>query len=346
MYGLMQGGASSRSLEERCRYDVRYGFLAGATTPDHTTLSRFRDRLASRLDGMLAQISRVAEERGLLKGKVVAVDGTKCKAAASQWLRAVQSSIEADARTMIGSDGNYLVGYNVQMAADVEGSFITCCSVTNEANDARQMEEVLRASQRQSSVQPSTVVADAGYDTSFNHGTLRRAGVTAVIVPNPRTSRVFTRDEQGILRCPGKHAASMSRVRKRGVAYDTYRVSQCRHCPLKAQCGVNGHQKEVSVRAGEDPVAPAEHGAAMDTPEARMLLKARGPTIERKFAHLKRVMDLSRFKRRSLPKVNADCKMTVLAFNLGRLLRRLEAFFSGFSRTFQCQFGRIQLGST
>jgi transposase len=327
LFGMMQGERSSRRLEELCRYDVRYAHLCAGVRPDHSTLARFRERLADVLPEILGGVCDLAKERGFLKGRVLAVDGTKVPGVCSQWQKALGASAEVDARTMVDARGGYVVGYNVQVAGDVECGLIVACPVTNQANDADQMGSVLEAASSLR-VHPDAVIADAGYDAPKNFAALEAAGVGAYIVPHPKRSRAFSRDASGILRCPAGHEPTKTSHSRRGVAYDTYRVSHCRKCFLKTSCGTNSHQKEVSVQKGCDPAGGAERAKAMSSDEAQRLFRLRGPTIERIFAELKAAMRFQRFNLRNLRGAQTEILLLATAYNLRKLLSAFLASFA------------------
>ncbi len=83
-YGYATGTFSSRKLE-RATYDsVAFRYITSNQNPEHDTISDFRRRFLSELQGFFEQILLIAAESGLLKVGRVSVDGTKIKANASK----------------------------------------------------------------------------------------------------------------------------------------------------------------------------------------------------------------------------------------------------------------------
>src|SRR5579862_9318437 len=129
MFGLMRGLRSSRALEDACACDCRFVYLSDGLEPDHATLARFRQRLGSELEELFCLVCQEAERRGILERRSMVVDGTKVAAVRSQWRKALEEAeaadaLEEEAQTML-SRGQYLVGYNLQMAADMNSGLIT-----------------------------------------------------------------------------------------------------------------------------------------------------------------------------------------------------------------------------
>jgi transposase len=87
VWGYACGVRSSRRLEAQCHSDVNCMWLLGRLAPDHKTISNFRRDNALALVGACAGFVQFARTQGLLRGKTVAVDGTKVRAvSSSRWV--------------------------------------------------------------------------------------------------------------------------------------------------------------------------------------------------------------------------------------------------------------------
>lgn len=80
LYAYAVGERSSRQIERRCQEDVAFRVIAANRAPDHTTISRFRKRHASRLAGLFVQVLAMCAKAGMVRVGTVAVDGTKIAA--------------------------------------------------------------------------------------------------------------------------------------------------------------------------------------------------------------------------------------------------------------------------
>src|SRR3954447_17234984 len=84
VYAYAVGERSSRRIERRCREDVAVRVIAANQAPDHTTIARFRQRHERPLGDLFGEVLELCAEAGLVHVEVIAVDGTKVHANASQ----------------------------------------------------------------------------------------------------------------------------------------------------------------------------------------------------------------------------------------------------------------------
>jgi Transposase domain (DUF772) len=82
-YAYCVGERSSRGIERRCREDVAFRVITANQAPDHATIARFRVRHQEALADLLGQVLGLCAEGGLVEVGVLAVDGSKFAAAAS-----------------------------------------------------------------------------------------------------------------------------------------------------------------------------------------------------------------------------------------------------------------------
>jgi len=84
LYVYAIGERSSRRIERRCLEDVATRVICANQAPGHTTIARFRQRHETALAGLFGEVLALCAEAGLVEVGVVAVDGTKVHANASQ----------------------------------------------------------------------------------------------------------------------------------------------------------------------------------------------------------------------------------------------------------------------
>src|SRR3954468_22608521 len=84
VYAYAIGERSSRRIERRCREDVAFRVITANQAPDHATIARFRVRHERALSELFGQVLGLCADAGLLRVGVVAVDGTKVHANASE----------------------------------------------------------------------------------------------------------------------------------------------------------------------------------------------------------------------------------------------------------------------
>src|SRR5678815_5089447 len=84
VYAYAIGERSSRRIERRCREDVAFRVITANQAPDHATIARFRVRHERALGELFGQVLGLCADAGLMRVGVVAVDGTKVHANASE----------------------------------------------------------------------------------------------------------------------------------------------------------------------------------------------------------------------------------------------------------------------
>ena len=84
LYAYAVGRRSSRVVERACVDDVAFRVIAANQRPDHCTIARFRQRHEAALAGLFGQVLALCADAGLVGVAVLAVDGTKVHANASQ----------------------------------------------------------------------------------------------------------------------------------------------------------------------------------------------------------------------------------------------------------------------
>jgi transposase len=83
MYSSCLGERSSRKIEKLCARDAGFRVICGNHVPDHTTIARFRKDNEQNISDVFSQVLALCAKAGIVKPAVIAVDGTKIKAAAS-----------------------------------------------------------------------------------------------------------------------------------------------------------------------------------------------------------------------------------------------------------------------
>ena len=84
LYGYATGTFSSRRLMARCETDVAYRVIVGEDIPDFRTISDFRKRHLTALEGLFLDVLKLCAKAGLVKVGRIALDGSKVKANASR----------------------------------------------------------------------------------------------------------------------------------------------------------------------------------------------------------------------------------------------------------------------
>ena len=237
------------------------------------------------------------------------------------------SLTDPDARSMATSGrGTGMVGYNVQSAVDTEHHLIVAHEVTNVGHDRTQLANMAKQAKEVLDTDELGVVADRGYFKSEEILACDKAGITTYL-PKPQTSGnqakgQFGRDafrylaEEDAYECPAEQRLPwrMS-TQDKGRTVHLYWASNCQICTIRKQC-TTGIRRKMSRW---------EHEAVLEKVEARLvrnpqMMRIRRSTVEHPFGTLKAWMGSTHFLTKTLPRVNTEMSLHVLAYNLKRVM--------------------------
>ena len=237
-----------------------------------------------------------------------------------------RSETDPESRSMKVA-GGVDVCYNVQVAVDEKHKLIVAEDVTNAATDRDYLSPMAKAANQVLDSDHLQVIADMGYYNGPEITACLEAGMTPT-VPRPRTSAnakhgLFTKDDfkydatEDRYRCPAGETLTyrFSTVEQgRGMRY--YSTSACGNCSIKASCTRNKESRRITRWENE---------AALEAMEQRLkrqpdLLGRRKAIVEHPFGSMKRWMDQGYFLTKGLEKVGTEFSLTVLAYNLRRVI--------------------------
>lgn len=237
------------------------------------------------------------------------------------------SLTDSEARLMKTSKGSD-VCYNVQMVVDSKHKLIAAYEVINDGNDLGQLANMAKQGQEALGVKEVTVLADGGY---FDGNTIKEceaAGITTFL-PLPKSGAatkhgVFTADqfryqkERDLYVCPqGEELTFRGLEQARDKEYRIYRTNACSTCPLRPRCTTGKQHGRRMRRWVEQEVLERLQERIRGQPE---LLKERKKLSEHPFGTIKRTMDQSYYLMRGLKKVTTETSLTVLSYNLKRVI--------------------------
>ena len=237
-----------------------------------------------------------------------------------------RSLTDPDSRPML-SGRRIEVCYNVQTAVDAKHKLIVAEDVTNAAGDRDQLSPMAAAAQDALGGATPVVVADQGYYHGAEITTCVAAGFTP-LVPRPLTSAneargLFTKDdfvyeaEVDAYRCPAcERLTYRTTTVELGRTIKNYRTSACGRCMLKPRCTRNRDGRKLTRWVHED-VLEEMAPRLRRTPE---LFAQRKALSEHPFGTMKRAMDQGYFLLKGLRQVRGEFSLTVLAYNLKRVL--------------------------
>jgi transposase len=235
---------------------------------------------------------------------------------------------DAESRLMRMGNGGSDASYNVQIAVDGKHKLILAAVVTNQGNDMNQLSSMALTAKEVLSVERLQVVADAGYYKAEEVKRCAEEGI-ACYVPEPQkshnkaiglyTEKDFTyTPEPDEYRCPGGKALTLRGVyTKGGREMKTYVGVACRSCALRKLCTKSTKEPRHIYRW--------VHEAVLDDLRQRMrlhpeMMQRRKELAEHPFGTIKHWMGQGFFLMRGMNKVSAEISLSVLAYNLKRVM--------------------------
>jgi hypothetical protein len=218
------------------------------------------------------------------------------------------------------------VGYNVQVAVEIQHHLIITHEVTNEGSDRSQLSPVAKEAKTVLDVEKLDAVADRGYFSSEQILACEQAGI-AVTLPKPMTSNSKAEGRFGkqdfryvaaedVYVCPaGQKLAYHSTTEDKGLALRRYWTNACQNCAIK-HCCTTGKERRIS-RWEHEHVLEAVQRRLDEHPEK---MRLRRETVEHPFGTIKARMGATHFLMKTLPKVATEMALHVLAYNLTRVM--------------------------
>ena len=235
------------------------------------------------------------------------------------------SLTDAEARLMKGRQGQH-VSYNVQIAVDSKHKLVAAYAVTNEGNDVNCLAELAQGAQRELGVEELKVCADRGYYNTAQIKTCEDAGIE-VHMERPAPRQVegifplerFTYDAiKDSYTCPaGKRLSYRTFDKEKRVR--CYWTEACQRCELKSQCTTGKGPRKIKRPLGQDAADRMLQRVAEDP----QVLELRKQLVEHPFGTIKRQMGQDYFLMRGQEKVRGETSLTLLAYNLKRVMKLL-----------------------
>jgi transposase len=276
-------------------------------------------------EALVAKMERLKEKLAKLKEEMAKLATIEAQMLASPDQQV--SLTDPDSRSMATSGrGSGVVGYNVQVAVDTEHHLIVAHEVTNSGSDRSQLANMAKQAKAVLQTEELAAVADRGYFNSPEILECVEAGI-AVTLPKPMTSgaksqgRFGKQDfvyvaEKDVYRCPaGEHLTYRFTTEEHGKTIRRYWTTACPKCPLKSRC-TTGPERRIP-RWEHENVLDAVQERLDASPEA---MRMRRETVEHPFGTMKARMGATHFLTKTLPKVATEMALSVLAYNLTRVM--------------------------
>ena len=220
------------------------------------------------------------------------------------------------------------VCYNVQTAVDGKHKLIVHHEVTNAHTDEKYLVPMAATAKQILEVETLEAVADKGYYSGEEIKKCEEQSISTYIPKahvSPKLKKaLFTKDDfrydptNDVYVCPeGKHLTlrGITTERKK-VRMRYYKTAACKTCKVRARCTENNRGRIIKRLVGEE-VLERMAQRLKHSPEK---MKQRRQLVEHPFGTMKRGMNQGYFLLTGLKKVAAEMSLTVLCYNLKRVL--------------------------
>ena len=345
LVGYFEGIGSQRGIAWRCNDSLSLREFLGVSlsedTPDHSSLSRVRDRLPLEVHAAVFQfVLQEAEAKGLLKGKTIAVDATTLEANA-----AMKSIVRRDT----GEDWNEYVKRLMREAGEIE------------EDDEPTVEEIARFDRKRKDKKVSNQEWQSETDPD-SRITKMKDGRTHLAYKAEHAIDL----ETGVILAASVYDADESDANTIGPTVSEAQdnlVAADSQADIKEVVGDKGYHKNETLAELEfteglrtyvaEPKQnqprnwqnkPEEQRRAVTNNRRRIrgdrgraLQRNRSEKVERSFAHVCETGGGRRAWLRGIDKVRKRHLMTAMAYNLGVVMRGL--FGIGTARSLQAAGG-------
>jgi len=274
--------------------------------------------ITSRVNRLHEKIDKLTEEMQRLR-----VLETEMLAAPDEQI----SLTDPDARSMATSGrGSGVVGYNVQVAVEIDHHLIVAHDVIQSGSDRAFLAQMADKAKKALDVDELDVIADRGYFSAEQIKNCADANIIPTL-PKPQTSANrkkgmfvkadFRYDQQeDVYVCPaGERLIWRYVTEEAGLVVSRYWADGCGTCALKDQC-TTGTERRIS-RWEHEHLVEAMQRRLDKNPEA---MRQRRETVEHPFGTIKMRMGATHFLMKRIKNVKTEMALSVLAYNLTRVM--------------------------
>jgi transposase len=240
------------------------------------------------------------------------------------------SPTDPDARISVKPGKARKLNYLSQLTVDTSNHVITDIKAYHaDGKDNQQLPDILERVQRRlwkEGLLWENCVADTGYSSGENYALLEQRGLKSFIPPHGTYKggpEGFTYIEEGnYWLCPQSKKVTFRKQKlEKGTLKDNYftRRSDCRGCPIKAQCIGKSYEKRINVTAYREEYE--RNNTRVRSPQGSFMKGKRQSTVEPVFGTLTQFMGLRKVNTIGLKQANKCMQLSAIAYNLKKYLK-------------------------
>jgi transposase len=238
---------------------------------------------------------------------------------------------DSDSRMMRTGNQGFDASYNVQAVVDYKHNLLVEYEATNHVNDLGLLSEMVGKVKTAYDLESFSVAADAGY---FDKDEIKACidEKAECYVPEPKksknagkgrfTNRDFQYDpSEDCYICPaGFKLTRFAEYVRHGRNEFVFKTKSCRTCPIRIKCTTSKEGRRI-FRWEHEHIIEEMKKKMLENPQ---YMQARRNMAEHPFGTIKRAFGFTHFLCRGLEMVNAEMSLTILAYNMRRVLSILS----------------------
>ena len=238
------------------------------------------------------------------------------------------SLTDPDSRMMQSHQGKD-IAYNVQIVTDSKHKLIVTHEVTSDGTDTKQLHPMAVQAKEVLDVEELEAVADAGYFERENikkcHDDQIKTYVPKPIKSHNKSQGLYTNEDfsynprNDTYQCPAGQTLTFRGNRKRmrsGLVEKRYTTHACYTCQLRPTCTQSKTTRYI-YRWEHEKIMEQLYQRMKKNPEK---MRARKSLVEHPFGTIKHWMGHNHFLTRGIGNVSAETSLSVLSYNLKRVL--------------------------
>ena len=324
LIGYFEGIDSQRGIAWRCADSLSLrsflGVSIGASTPDHSSLTRIRDRLPAEIhEEVFVFVLKLAHERKLVRGKTVAIDSTTLEANAAM-RNIIRKDSGEDYKTYLK---RLLAEEGVEDATDEEARRFDKTRKKKMSNEEWESQSDAESKIAKMKDGRTHLAYKAEHAVDLDSGYLLSVEVLPATAPDPSTVVDRAMDAELKLQAAGSEQTVDEVVADKG-----YHKAQT--LSTFEDLNTRTYIPEPEGRKYKSADHPEEHRRAAKANRRRMrgdrgkrLQKRRSELAERSFAHVCETGGARRTWLRGKAKINKRYLVQAAGYNLNLLMRTL-----------------------
>lgn len=238
----------------------------------------------------------------------------------------------------VKKQGRIIAGYSGQVAADGESQIIVGVKATVEADDRQQLNPMLKEVEKTAGQPAEQAVADNGYYSDeailqasqsptqcYVPGEYTAAGFNhhaqSGQLPSYHSDRFGYEEERDCFICPeGKRLQFYKSHQRRGSETVIYRGTECKSCPVGAQCTVDKKgYRTIEVHREHKTLREARE--RLQSEEGKKIYKRRKAIIEPVFGQWQHNLGIRRLRLRGLMGFSIELLLMAISHNIKKIHR-------------------------